>query len=49
MASASPIPGVDLARVRTVAVSPDGADAAASQVFDVILDATEILGAWAPR
>lgn len=49
MASASRVPGVDLARVRTVAVSLAGADATATGHFDAVLDASDILGAWAPR
>ena len=48
-ASAARIPGVDPARIQTVAVSPGGADATATRVFDAVFDASDILAAWASR
>jgi AAA+ ATPase superfamily predicted ATPase len=46
VASATRIPGVDPTKVRTVAVSRLGADAAATAAFDVVLGPTELLNAW---
>jgi len=47
--SATRIPGMDPAKTRLVAVSRLGADADATSLFDVVLDADDILGAWSIR
>lgn len=46
MTSAFRIPGVEPSKTRTVAVSRYGADASAAGLFDVDLDADDILRAW---
>lgn len=47
--SAARIPGADPATTRLVAVSRLGADEVATGLFDVVLDAADILGAWSVR
>ncbi|MFV2062290.1 MAG: ATP-binding protein, partial [Chloroflexota bacterium] len=47
--SATRVSGADATKTRTVAVSPLGANADATSVFDVVLDADDILGAWPVR
>ncbi len=44
--SAARVPGADPATTRTVAVSRLGADADATRLFDVVLDADDVLAAW---
>ncbi len=47
--SAARIPGADVTKTRTVAVSRLGADTDATSLFDVVLDAEDILAAWSIR
>jgi uncharacterized protein len=47
--SAARIPGAGATQTRTVAVSRLGADADATRLFDVVLDAEDILAAWSIR
>ena len=49
ISSAARIPGAGATRTRTVAVSRLGADADATSLFDVVLDAEDILAAWSIR